>query len=233
MTSAPFRMGDVLVRSGHVLSRHVATFILLVGLAELPPLILKLYLNRPLESNPDLIDLLEFVLSTFAEAIVVFAAFQDLRGRPVSAAESLNRGVARAIPAFGASLLAVVLTLGGVVLCIVPGLIAMAAYCVVMPSCVVEGLGPIASLKRSAALSNGQRWPIAGVAIAWLIMSVVVDESIMGALPHDPAAPVQLLRWIWTVLSSSYYTVFTAILYHDLRAAKESIGIEEIASVFD
>ena len=152
-----FRMGDVLVRSWNVLGGHFGTFLLLVGLAELPPLMLRLYLQKPLRSNPDLIDLLEMVLSTFAEAIVVFAAFQDLRGRPVSAAESFNRGVARAAPALGASLLAVVLSIGGLVLCIVPGLIAMAAYCVVLPACVVEGLGPVASLKRSAALSLGNR----------------------------------------------------------------------------
>ena len=72
-----------------------------------------------------------------------------------------------------------------------------------------------------------------GVAVAWLIISVVVDESILAALPHEPQAPVQLVRWAWTVLGSSYYTVFSAILYHDLRAAKEGIGIEEIAGVFD
>jgi hypothetical protein len=38
---------------------------------------------------------------------------------------------------------------------------------------------------------------------------------------------------VWEVLSGSYTSVYAAILYHDLRAVREGIGIDEIASVFD
>jgi hypothetical protein len=224
-------MGDVLVRSWNTLRHHLPTFLLLVGLAELPPLILTLYLDRPRGSAPSWPDLLEMVLSTFAEAIVVFAAFQDLRGRPVEAGESLNRGVARALPALGATFLVVVLMLGGLALCIVPGLMVLAAYSVVLPVCVVEGLGPLASLGRSAGLTKGHRWPILGIGVSWMIMSVVVEESIYAALPA--AGPAELVKWGFDVLGNSYFTVYSAILYHDLRAVREGIGIDEIAAVFD
>jgi len=32
---------------------------------------------------------------------------------------------------------------------------------------------------------------------------------------------------------STYLSVVTAVLYHDLRSEKEGIGIKEIAAVFD
>jgi hypothetical protein len=48
-----------------------------------------------------------------------------------------------------------------------------------------------------------------------------------------PGLPSQLAEWVWEVLSGSYTSVYAAILYHDLRAVREGIGIDEIASVFD
>jgi hypothetical protein len=61
----------------------------------------------------------------------------------------------------------------------------------------------------------------------------VVSLSIQAAMPSEPALPRQLLTWVWQVLGGSYTAVYAAILYHDLRAVREGIGIDEIASVFD
>src|ERR1043166_2198426 len=83
-----FRIGEVLVRTWNILSRHFLTFILLVGIAEILPLIVNIYIVNGEFGNPFALQaaafgsqLLSFILGTFAEAIVVYAAFQDLRGR--------------------------------------------------------------------------------------------------------------------------------------------------------
>src|SRR5437764_306613 len=85
-----FRIGEVLVRTWNILSRHFLTFILLVGIAEILPLIVNLYLQREDEVfapgwQAGLVlfgtRMLSGVLSIFAQAIVIYAAFQDLRGR--------------------------------------------------------------------------------------------------------------------------------------------------------
>jgi len=232
-----FRIGDVIVRSWNVLSRHFLTFVLLVGIAQLLPLVLTLYVGRSLKPTDvliaGLIGLLSFILSSFAEAIVVFAAFQDLRGRPVNAAESLQQGVGRVFPVIVASVLTGLLVAVGSILCIVPGLIALTAMAVVLPACVVERLGPIESMSRSADLTTGHRWPILAVGVAWLVIALVVSLSIQAAMPAGATLPAQLLGWIWQVLSGSFTAVYAAILYHDLRAVRDGIGIDEIASVFD
>src|SRR5689334_14354632 len=91
-----FRMGEVLVRTWNILSRHFLTFILLVGIAEILPLVVTLYIQRDDEVIPVGWQayaavfgsrLLGGVLSIFAQAIVIYAAFQDLRGRQPNAAE--------------------------------------------------------------------------------------------------------------------------------------------------
>jgi hypothetical protein len=234
-----FRIGDVVIRSWNILSRHFLTFVILVGIAELLPLVLTLKLKVD-ETVPSIsagftvfgIGILTYILSTFAHAIVIFAAFQDLRGRPVNAAESFKEGVRRVFPVLVASLLTGLLVGIGVVLCIIPGLIAMTAMAVVVPACVVEQLGPIDSMSRSADLTSGHRWPILGVAVAWGLIVLVISMVIQAALP-SAELPRQLLTWTWQVLSGSFTAVYAAILYHDLRAVREGIGIDEIASVFD
>lgn len=239
-----FQIGEVIVRSWSIYSRHLLTFIVLVGIANLLPLLLTFYLGR---MDPGVMSLaqarlmngfltfgigvLQFILNSFAQAIVVFAAFQDLRGRPVDGAESFRQGVARIFPVVISSVLVGLLIGFGVVLCLVPGLIAMAAMSVVLPACVVERLGPIASMSRSNDLTTGHRWPIIAVAAAWAVIVFVVSLSLQGALPLG--LPQQLVSWSWQVLSGSYTAVYAAILYHDLRAVREGIGIDEIAAVFD
>ena len=238
-----FRIGDVIIRSWNILSRHFLTFVLLVGIAELLPLVLELYWGRRNASAVALsagniavaagIGLLQFILTSFAQAIVVFAAFQDLRGRPVDAAESFRHGVARLFSVLVASVLTGLLVGVGVLLCIIPGLIALTAMAVVLPACVVERLGPIESMSRSADLTTGHRWPILAVGAAWIIIVAVIGLAIRAAMPGVATLPGQLASWVWQVLSGSFSSVYAAILYHDLRAVREGIGIDEIASVFD
>ena len=238
-----FRIGEVIIRTWNILSRHFLTFVLLVGIAELLPLVLNLYLARyrGIQVGPDLrlmsagllILLLQVMLTSFAQAIVVFAAFQDLRGRPVSALESFQQGVVRLVPVLVSSTLVGLMVGVGTVLCLVPGLIAMAAMAVVLPACVVERLGPIESMSRSADLTSGHWGPIIGVGVAWLAITFTVSAAIAVAMPKESALPVQLATWAWQVIAGSFTAVYAAILYHDLRAVREGIGIDEIASVFD
>jgi hypothetical protein len=229
-----FRIGYVLRRAWGVFSRHFLTFLLLVGTAELLPRAPRFFVTIPPMGVLDFVlDALLLCTSSFAHAIVIFAAFQDLRGRPVSASESLHYGIVRGLPALAASMMSFLLMFAGLFLCVAPGLIALAAWEVVVAACVVERLGPFKSMKRSAALTKGHRWPILAVAVTIWILVIGPDEIIAAALPADPPAMRTLVSWAWQALLGSFGSVYGAILYHDLRAVKEGIGIAEIAAVFD
>jgi len=238
-----FRIGDVFVKTWGVLTRNFVTFFLLVGIAEIPLLATNTWLLADVRRGTvsalmiGLISMaatfVQLVLTLFAQAVVVFAAFQDLRGQPVLVADSLRQALRRFLPVIALSLLMAVVLLLGFMLCLVPGLIALAALQVALPACVVERLGPIRSMSRSTDLTSGHWWPILGLLVAFYVISIIVSYAIRAALPYQPVFPFVAASWIWAVLTACFSSVFTAMLYHDLRAVKEGIGIEQIASVFD
>jgi hypothetical protein len=228
-----FRIGDVLQHTWGVLSRHFLTFLLLVGIADLIPVIFSVFADVRQGPAQFAHTLLLFTLSSFAHGIVVFAAFQDLRGRPVDALSSFQCGLARLLPLVALTLLYVVLLLGGLLLCIAPGLLVLAALPVISPVCVVERSGPIRSIRRSVALTRGCRWPILAVEVSWFVLFAVTLLIVRAALGPGETFPKQLAQWVFNTPLGTFLSVFHAILYHDLRAMKEGIGIKEIAAVFD
>jgi len=235
-----FRLGDVVVRSWTIFSRHLLAFLFLVAVLEAIPLI-GLPKLTPLLASPGVLGnalvsmvsgIVAVVISALSQAVVVYATFQDLRGRELNPAESFLRGLARVLPAIATSILEGLAIVIGLVFFVAPGLIAIAAFAVSLPACVVERAGPISSLSRSAELTRGHWWPILGVAVSILAVSAVVSAAIRAALPAA-GLPATIANWAWNVFVTACSSVYAANLYHDLRAVKEGIGIQEIASVFD
>ena len=224
---AEFRIGNVVTRSWYVLSRHFVTFFLLTGGALLPKLLVE---TGVLDFGHWFSLMCQILLGTFTDAVVIFAVFQELRGRRVSAGESISRSMSRFLPALLVGIFSTVLVLAGLLLLIVPGLIAAAAFAVAIPVCVVEREGTARSLSRSQHLTRGCRLRIMGVFAAYLTIQLAISGIIHVAFPES-LAPVA--DWIWTVATTAYSAVYSAILYHDLRSVKEGIGINEIAAVFD
>src|SRR5215469_6113813 len=90
-----FRLGDVIVRSWTILSRHLLAFFGLVAVLEAIPLI-GLPKLTPLLASPGVLGsflvsmvsgIAAVVFSALSQAVVVYATFQDLRGRELNPAE--------------------------------------------------------------------------------------------------------------------------------------------------
>lgn len=228
-----FRIGDALLKSWNVLTRHFPIFAALSAAALVPQLLLSLRIIRlgPL-SNGLYAIVVQLTFTTLAQAIVIYAAFQDLRGRRVGVVDSMARGLARFLPAIAVALLSAVIVVIALMILVIPGLIATAALAVAIPVCVVERAGPITSLSRSADLTRGFWWHIIGVSVGLYVVGFLVGRIIVMAVPGQPTVMASLV-WLFQVAATSFQSVFAAILYHDLRAFKEGIGIDEIAAVFD
>jgi hypothetical protein len=232
---ARFSVSLALTRAIELLTKNFFTIYVISALATLPYTLYSWFTAaEPASGTAFLAGMLNVVLVSLSEAMIVYATFQALRGRGIDPRASIARGLQRFGAVFVASILIGVVTLLGFLLLIVPGLIVMVVFYVAIPACVVEQLGPSASLSRSSQLTSGYRWQIFGAAFAVLIAQIVV-ESIIAAMLHRPETLVafEVVTFLWTALGSAYQAVLVTLIYHDLRVAKEGIDIEQLASVFD
>src|SRR5215510_1249871 len=86
---------------------------------------------------------LAMVLNLMSQAIILYIAFQYLRGQPAPVGDAVQKGLARFLPILG---LVVLFALGvwvGLLLLVIPGIMLMIRWSVSVPACVVEGTGPV------------------------------------------------------------------------------------------
>jgi hypothetical protein len=235
-----FRFGRVLNRATAIVWRNFPRLFVIVAVAELPSVLLSDTTRGRLTDTTELgLAIFGFVfavvLNQLSQAILVYGAFQDMRGQPVSIAESVRAGLRRLFPVIGLAVLGSLLAIAGLAVLVVPGLIVLTAWFVATPVCVVERLGPWRSLDRSARLTKGYRWKV----FALLVSSIVIAG--LGAALIESAstavAPGSFLVSIGSLVWDATWTAFSAIVgvvtYHDLRVAKEGADTDQIAAVFD
>src|SRR5215813_367278 len=280
LAKGDLRVGSIISRAAAVLWRHCLAFSIVALIAYLPSYVTSIAASREMlewarttqPSEPaalaqglnvlglaalSLVALIVF--STLGEAVIAHAAFQDLRRRPVSMAESSNVVFRRLLPilgfAFVAPFLGIVIGLAaafgvssiivggstdlllmwlGLCLLIIAGLILYTIWFVALPAYVVERIGPWSSLRRSRELTKGHRWKLFGLALLLFIggFGSSLLQFALAAVDADPI--VELIgRLIWQGLWVSFVTTVVAVAYHDLRVAKEGVDIDQIAGVFD
>lgn len=233
-----FRVGRVLTRTFSVLSRNLLPFCVVTAIAYLPSLVFLAEKGQRLDPGRAALlfglgSLLAIALNAISEAIVLFGAFEDMRGRPVNLMASVRVGLSRLFPVLGVAILVALFAGLAAILLVIPAFIVMTMLFVAMPACVVEQLGPMQSLRRSRELTKGHRWAIFGL---WLLVTIIIAiggnlASAIGALVGVGGS--LLLNLIWGALAGAFNAIMVVVAYHDLRVAKEGVDTDKIASVFD
>jgi Membrane domain of glycerophosphoryl diester phosphodiesterase len=233
-----FRIGDVLSKTATLLSRNFLVFFVVALVAALPRLLwvgaeAQTAANFPWGRFLGGIGLF-LILNTLAQAVILYGAFQAMRGRPVNLGECLKVGLSRFFPIVGLIICAYLAIWIGLMLLIVPGIILGVMWYVSTPVCVVEQKGPLASLGRSSELTKGHRWKIFGMVLLLIIVAGIVG-AIIGALLGLTGSTVLIAlgTLVWNGVWGAFYAIFGVVTYHDLRVAKEGVDVHEIASVFD
>jgi len=243
-TESEFRVGRVLNRTSSVLSRNFLIFFVVTAVAHLPALLF--FKSTTMSANASGSEiavafgmmigglLLMIVLSTLSQAIVLYGAFQNMRGREVSLSESLQVGLRRFFPIIGLAFLVTLLGMLAAIALIFPAFILFTMWFVATPVCVVEQLGPWASMRRSRELTKGHRWKIFGLFVLMIIISAVAGGTIQAAFTAMGGTPLALVGDVlWNGVWGAFYAIAVVVTYHDLRAAKEGVDIDQIAAVFD
>jgi hypothetical protein len=196
-------------------------------------------------------------LYVFGQGVLLIGAFQRLRGEPLRVGVAVQHSMARVMPLIGLTLLAALAMIGlmlvfGAVVWVVAlalgrfailsiviwlGLFVllfmlMIMWSVVVPACLVERLGPVQSLARSADLTKGYRWRITGIMLL-LFLAVLAAVLLILAVTPLGTLVAGIIRFVWSVAWTGFVNCTIIMIYHDLRVAKEGVDTAQLASVFD
>ena len=254
LTQGEFRIGQTFGRAWKLFSANFWKFFIVTAISELP---VRAYLRWGNAAGGLLVGttmrtiimFLAFVLVLLGQAVLVHIGFRKLRGQPAGLREAVQEASARFSPILGLSLVICLLIFGMLGMIVLwanllgPGLVAIVfmvvagvlfvRWSIALPACVVEGLGVVDSLGRSAKLTRGHRWKIFGIVIL-VCASLPAVMGIFAAAMSLLGPSFQYLGRF--VLGVAWITGFTSVLiviYHDLRVAKEGVDSGQIAAVFD
>ena len=232
-----FRIGRVFSRTFTLLSRNFPIYFVVAAVGAVPGLLLEKGNIAGVDhvgATVTIASLLTLVLGPLTQATVLHVAFQDMRGGRVSLTEAVRGTLGHFLPLIGLAICIGVAIAVGLLLLIVPGLILMIMWYVVYPACIIERQGVFASMERSSKLTKGHRWALFGtwllLAIAGAILAAVVS-ALVGLTGNSGLAMAGSLAW--SASASAFGIIFTVVVYHDLRVAKEGIDIRQIAAVFE
>jgi len=238
----PFRVGAALGDAFGIMARHLPSFLGISAVANIPNIYIyyHLYNHLWLSRGSGVLGytLLEMASQCFigalAQASLLYATFQHLRGRPVNMFESIGRGFARFLPVMLTSITVTAIVFAGKPT-IILSIMASAGLVAAMPACIVERLGPFKSVSRSFSLTNGYKGGIFGALVAIGIVNLIVATVVTLVFGGPAGSPplFALALFVWATLVTCYLAVVSAIIYHGLRITKEGVDLEQIASVFD
>jgi hypothetical protein len=252
-------IGRVISETFQVLGRNAVAFLVLALLLSGVPAGIMSYMAAPfagvqtgnLDFDPSRLawiflgGLVGLVTAAILQGALIFGTVQDMNGQRPNIGECLATGLRAFLPLIGVSILFALAVVFGFMLLFVPGLMIICAWCVAVPSLVAERTGVFGAFNRSADLTRGNRWRIfALLVVAWVI--AVVISMIVGAIATGAAFatggldPVALARSpariVGAVLSNTLSTAISstgvAVLYVELRKAREGLGPQWLADIF-
>ncbi len=244
-----FKIGSVLSKTIGIFARNFIPFTLMAALFIAPLYVVHyfLFLDQINQPTPGFIwwefalGAAEYLIAQLVTASLIYGSIQELRGTRSNIVECFRRGLPLVLPVIGVTILAALAIGIGFVLLIVPGFIVAIMLIVVVPVAVVERPGVVASLSRSREMTKGYRWKIFGLYLILLVFAMVVGIaitsvagfSLIGLDAEELALGMTLANAVLAPVTTALYAVLIAVIYHDLRIAKEGGDTEEIAQVFE
>lgn len=192
--------------------------------------------------------LVTITTTAILQGALIYATVQDMNGRKPQVGEALATGLRNFLPLLVVSILLAIAVVCGLVLLVVPGIMIACAWCVAVPSLVADRLGIFDSFGRSADLTRGNRWRIFGLGVLlWIILLVIgmvfgsITTAVMFSTPgalQDPIAmatnPVNVvIQAIQQTISAVIGAALSAVLYVELRRAREGAGPQWLAAIFE
>lgn len=184
--------------------------------------------------------IINFAVYGLVTALIIQLAYDVKLGRSNTYGAYFKTALPAIFPIILLTLVISILSVIGALALIIGALWVYAVFYVVAPVAVIERDG-FASLGRSAALTKEYRWPIVGLIVIVILLSVVIQlvtGFIIGAFGFLTAGVGgQFMAGVGISMISGLAYAFggivIALVYARLREIKEGVDVDQIAAVFD
>ena len=252
-----FGISNVLARAWEVLSANFAFFFVIAVLVGIPMMILQLFYD-PMEVmrlglNPAAMQSKDgaayiagynramalaypatLVIGLVCYGVCSLTVFQHLRHERGALGDNFAQALKRFFPLLGASLLLGLGVGAASILLIIPGIMLAVRWAISSQVCVIEKLGPIASLKRSSQLTKGYRWPLFGLGILIAVVFGLVPYLLSYLLGLAGGRTVAVVGGLLMHgVFGGYLYCLSVTVYQELRRIKEGMESPATMAVFD
>ena len=238
-----FRIGDVLSRSFSIFFKNFVPFVLLTAIVYTPLIIMTVRASQGdswggMEEDEDTLEgfvssIGTMMLQLIASAAVMYGVIQQLRGQHASMGACLAMGLKRLLPVIGAGFLMMLAIGFATMALVIPGIIVYLMLYVTVPVSVIERPGIFAALSRSSELTKGYKGHIFLIILVLVLLAFgvgFVAGMVQESLPRSAGLVLGLAV---DILAGAVGAVVTAVVYHDLRAVKEGISVDDLVRVFE
>jgi hypothetical protein len=233
----PRTLGELVGVTFALFGRHLAVFLSLTLLVVTPILLIVDgvwggYLAEGGDADPPTSSVLVSALVSaiaippLITSLLVTAVQAIARGEEPTVGATLRAAGPRVLPAFAAVTLFALGVAVGLIAFIVPGVWLSVRWYFCAQAVVVEGLGPVAALRRSAEIVATRWWRTFGVLMAFVLVLIVLSGVGTGIAARLEDGALYMTAYILiqaVVLSLS--AIYATLLFFDTRArAARAVG---------
>jgi hypothetical protein len=217
--SSPRTVGQILDAGFKVYSRRPLLFISLAAIVLIPYGVATVLVAhaKHVPTTTDVLILLAdlAVVNPFVSALQMQALMDLGSGIRPAVPDVIRRGVRVLAVVAAADIVAGIVEFAGLLLFVIPGLLAAIRLAVVAPAAAAERITWPEALSRSAGLTQGNSWRVLGLlaiqgVLSYLALSIESAKSVAVAI-------IGAALWI---VAQSFCTLLINLLYFDLRARK-------------
>src|SRR4051794_37997286 len=169
--------------------------------------------------------------SNLATAAITYGVLQQMRGVETTVGDCVRRGVSALLPVLGLVVVQGIAVMGGLMLCLIPGVLLSLQWEVSVPVAVTEGKGIGEAMSRSSFLTEGLRGEIFGVRATIFVLNLGLFGLLRLARPAGPVLAQAILS-AGQILVVGLTATGAAVIYHRLRDLKEGSDADGVAEVF-
>jgi hypothetical protein len=166
---------------------------------------------------------------------VIAAVARLYLGKSITAMEAIAEGFRRLGPLLLTSILVYLAVVGGLMLCIIPGIYFSIWFGLAQHVVMIERLSGVAALKRSKQLVHKDRGTFLALIIVMIVISFLIGAAaVFIPQPHLELIASTLLQALTTILWTAALVVFyfscrCNVENFDLHYLAEAIGAEPVA----